>query len=472
MSEDGLSLINVFKPAMARGEIQLILATTNRDYTIHLEDDRAFSRRCTIIQVAEPDKKNTLNILKQFAKKHNFLVSDVLLNEIYDFSKKHIINRVMPDKAIDILDLCYAKASLNNNTGKTFKLEKDLHTLLAVKNELFAEGNLELSKEIQSREKELRAALSKEKQQVTITESLLNAVIKDTYNLIAQEYFTAKSFKQDVLWFNNRIIGQGDVITNMIKSYYGHNMGEIKKPFNSFLMGNSGMGKTSMAEYFAEKYYDSNILTINCAEYKEGHSISNLIGSPAGYIRSNEGGQLINYVDKHPRCVILFDEIEEAHPDIYALLLQILDKGILTDRKSIKANFLNCSIFFTSNIGVKELSSKISFNKENNLDKHFLEGILSKKFEKKFLNRINNFAYFNNLVKEYYELLITKRIEDIRKNFKNKISMRINKQTINHIADKCEKDNLGVRQLNKIIDDEIYNPLVMAILDGETKVTL
>lgn len=471
-SDDGLSLINTFKPPMARGEIRLILATTNKDYTLYLENDKALGRRCTIIQVDEPDKNTTLLILKSFAEKYKFSVSKKLLNDIYSFSQKHVLNKHMPDKALDILDMCHAKAKIKNEIDNLVEVTEKLENLISVKNELFSQGNLELSEQIYTEEKRLNEILTDEKNKVKITEDILKEVLNENYNYVGEIEWGTTSFKKDVTWFKNELVGQDNNIEQIIKRYYGYNLNNNNKPFNYFLLGNSGMGKTRTAELFAEKYYNSNILVINCPEYNEAHSISNLIGSPAGYIRSDEGGLLVNYVDKHPNSVILFDEIEEAHQDVYSLLLQILDRGLLTDRKNLKANFMNCAIFFTSNIGVKEASNIIGFNKDNSINENFFNGVLAKKFEKKFLNRIDNFSYFNNLNENDYGVLFDKKINEIRKKMRSKISIRININTKKSIISQCINNHLGVRQLNKLINDKVYNIIIDAMLKNLKNITI
>lgn len=426
-SDDGLSFLNVLKPPMARGEIQLILATTKDEYVAHLENDKAFTRRCSIIYVDEPDKQTTLLILKKFAKKYDFNVSSKILEDIYQFSNEYSLNKKMPDKAIDILDASYAKAKVN----KIIKLDS--------------------------------ASLQQENK-VTVTESILQKVFKENYNIETSFLYNKTRFKNDLKFFNNEIVGQNSVLQEVIKKYYAYNIKKTRNiPLSYFFMGNNSVGKTKSAELFAKNYLNDKLLIIDCSEYKEAHSISNLIGSPAGYVRSNEGGLLTNYVDKNPRCGILFDEIEEAHEDIYGLLLQILDRGILTDKKNLKANFSNCVVFFTSNIGVKELNSTIGFNNKNN-QRDIFRSELEKKFNKKLLNRLNNFFVFNDLTESDYELIFSKRITEIRDSLrmpKFKATIKIKRA----IIQKTVESKGGVRMLNALMDEHIYNPLLDTILD-------
>lgn len=467
-SDDGVSFLNVLKPPMARGELQLILATTNKDYALYLESDKALARRCTIIQVSEPDKDITLYILKKFAEKYGFVISTGLLNNIYDFAQNHVLNKAMPDKAIDILDMCHAKAKLACQHNISLQIEDNPETIDCCNKSNLLQDDSQIS--IMASETEVGTI--ERKKGIEVTGEILSAVLAETQGFNKKPEFSPENFKSDLLWFKDRITGQDDVLANLVKLYYGHMLKKKDAPFNFFFMGNSGMGKTRTAEYFAEKYYGSNIFIINCSEYKEGYSISKLIGSAPGYIRSEEGGLLVNHVDKNPHSVILFDEIEEAHSDIYSILLQVLDRGILTDSKNLKANFLHCAIFFTSNIGIKESSSSIGFKKGRSLNKSFLESILFKKFEKKFLNRIANIAYFNNLTKQSYESLFEKRVIEIKQNFSKKINIRISKNIKNAIIGECVKEDLGARHLNRLIDERIYGAIIMKAVEGSTVISI
>lgn len=475
-SDDGLSFLNVLKPPMARGEIQLILATTKNEYTMHLEGDKAFSRRCSIVNIKEPDKETTLLILKKFSEKYNFNISNDALNEIYGFSKKYLLNKHMPDKAIDILDTGYAKAMLSdqaNDINLRKNLEKELTNILTVRAELKAQGNYELFEKIDAQKNQLKAKLSLlSDSKLNVTEQIIQQVFEENYGIKKELNYDSERLALDLEWFKSKIKGQDEILEDIIKKFYISKLKhDIIRPLNFFLLGNSGVGKTNTAEIFAKKYFNGKLMVIDCSEYKESHSVSNLIGSPPGYVRSDEGGLLTNFVDKEPYSVILFDEIEEAHESILAILLQILSKGILTDKRNLKANFLNTVIFFTSNIGVKENNNKIGFNSDK-LNKDLFKSSLSKTFQKKFLNRINNFYVYNNLTKEDYEKIYLTKIDEIQKEFKNRLKIKISKKTKDLIISKCIENNDGVRKMYDLIDEHIYEVILNAILSNKKTITV
>ncbi len=497
-TSNSMDAANILKPALARGQIRCIGATTFEEYKKHIEKDSALNRRFQSIHIKEPSSEKTFEIIKgiksNYEKFHNVNIPDEIIKYTVQLSKKFINNSFFPDKAIDIIDEACSKLSI---TQSNIKLQKQIQEL----KEKLQKNNFQKHKALiyedynkaillQTKEKQILQKLQKLNSQYneflknnkkTISKSLINQIISEKTQIPLSKI---QGQNQNILnlpkILKKHIIGQDNVInqiyTQLLKSDIVFNIKQ--KPIASFLfVGPSGVGKTQTAKILAQEFFGTKdkLIQINMSEFSESFNLSKLIGSPAGYVGYREGALLSDKIFKNPHCVVLFDEIEKAHKQVYNILLQILDEGFILDAIGKKIDFTNTIIIMTSNIG-QELFSKnnIGFSQSKTkilFDKHNeLQNLLKQHFSTEFLNRIDKILLFNPLNFKDLKKIAKIEIEKINQSLKEKgINIQIEPKVLNFICKKTIEEQNNARILQQKIDDLIKVPLAEKILK-KTKV--
>jgi len=490
-AEGAIDAANILKPALARGELQCIGATTLTEYKMYIEKDSALVRRFQNIIIDEPDTEETLNILKglkeSYEKYHKVIFSEEALEEAVYLSDRYINERFFPDKAIDIIDEAGAMARFEN-------LEKPME-ISELENEIgrLNESKIEL---VQAQEYEqaarIRDIIAEKKDKVeTITAEWLNRANK--YEVLVKPSLIAKVVSEmtgipvenieedesDKLlrmeeFLNERVVGQKeaiDIISRSIRrSRIG--LGGEDRPNGSFIfLGPTGVGKTELGRALAEFLFgdEKNIIRLDMSEFMEKHSVSRLIGSPPGYIGYEEGGQLTEKVRRKPYSVLLLDEIEKAHPDIFNILLQVLDEGELTDSSGITVSFRDTVIIMTSNIGNSDLdrTGSLGFNKiaGGNFNTARTDSVLKKSFSPEFLNRIDEIVVFNKLTIENLADIVEIMIQEVCEMLERSgIELKILKPVKKYLIEKGFDPKTGARNLRRVIQREIEDRVAEKIL--------
>jgi len=495
-----LDASNIFKPALARGEIQVIGATTLDEYRENIEKDSALTRRFQQIMVEEPTLEETKNILfnikEKYEKHHKVIYTNEAINECVKLADRYITDRAMPDKAIDIMDEAGASTNITIEKPENIKLlEKRKQELMVIKKEVVLKQKYEEAAKLRDEEKNIIEELNKAN--AIWNETLSNDATEITVDIIAEVVssmtgipLTKISTKEAEKLINldkelsSKVIGQDSAVTKVVKAIKRSRVGikNKNKPVASFIfLGNSGTGKTFLAKLLAEKVYgdEDALIRLDMSEYMEKHNVSRLIGSPPGYVGHEQGGQLTEKVRRKPHCVILFDEIEKAHEDIFNLLLQVLDEGQLTDGLGRKINFKNALIILTSNIGVKEVNSfgktmgfetsKSIINEENKV-RSIIDKALKKKFKPEFLNRIDEAITFNRLTKEDIQKIVYLEINKLEERLKElNFKLEITKEAVEFLGDEGYDENYGARPLNRTIQYHIEDQISDEILNGNIK---
>lgn len=499
-SAGSLDAANMLKPALARGEIQCIGTTTLDEYRQFIEKDGALERRFQKIMVEPTNFKETLHILEsikeRYEKHHNVRYSEEALRAAIRLSERYITDRNLPDKAIDIIDEAGSRAHLKNLKvpKKITQLEKELEVLKANKKEAVDTLNFEKAAMYRDLEKDKVSEIDKYKKNweeklamapTEVTEEDIAIVLSMSTNIPVNRI--AQSETNKLLNMGQRlkelIIGQDDAVDKVTKAIQRNRAGlkDPNKPIGTFLfLGPTGVGKTQLAKVLAQYMFDSadNLIRIDMSEYMEKYSVSRLIGAPPGYVGYNEGGQLSERVRHKPYSVVLLDEVEKAHPDIFNLLLQVLDEGRLTDSTGKYIDFRNTVLILTSNIGTKELKdfgSSLGFatssnNNENEASKKIIDKALKKAFTPEFLNRLDEQITFNKLTKEDISRIIEielkglyARVEEI--GYKLKITPRAKR----FVAEVGYDSQYGARPLKRAIQKYIEDPLAEKIISGSIK---
>jgi ATP-dependent Clp protease ATP-binding subunit ClpC len=496
-----LDASNIFKPALARGELQCIGATTLDEYRTNIEKDGALARRFQQVLVEQPSVDEAIIILDNLKSKyedyHNVSYSHEAIEACVKLSSRYMTDRLLPDKAIDVMDEVGARVHLKNIDvpQNVLDIEKQIEEVKVEKNKVVKSQLFEKAAALRDTEKKLQEELEVAKvqweeelkhKQIPITEEDIAEVISMMTGIPVMRMVEAESEKLRSMGdkLNGSVIGQDDAISKVVKAIQRNRVGlkDPKKPIGSFIfLGPTGVGKTELARCLAKYMFDSAdaLLRIDMSEYMEKFSISRLIGAPPGYVGYEEGGQLTEKVRRKPYCVILLDEIEKAHPDVYNVLLQVLDDGQLTDGMGRKVDFKNTLIIMTSNIGarqLKEFGDGVGFatstrvdNKDDN-NKAVIEKALKRTFAPEFLNRIDDVIVFNSLEKEHINSIIDIVMVDVLKRLSDLgINVEITEKAKNFIADKGYDQQFGARPLHRAIQKYLEDPLAEEILSSRIK---
>ena len=500
-AEGAIDAANILKPMLARGEIQLVGATTISEYRKYIEKDAALERRFSPVTVNEPSAKDTITILKGIRDKyeahHNVKITDEAIEAAVNLSVRYINDRFLPDKAIDLIDEASSKARLKTYTepDNLKQLQEEIMVISKDKEEAVRSQKFEKAASLRDKEKSLKEQYEKEEKKwknkntktvVTITEENIADVIAIWTGIPAKKITEDENTKLRNLEssLHERVIGQNEAIEAVSKAIRRGRVGlkAPNRPIGSFLfLGPTGVGKTELSKALAESLFgdEKSMIRIDMSEYMEPHSVSKLIGSPPGYVGFEDGGQLTEKIRRKPYSVILFDEIEKAHPDVMNMLLQILDDGRLTDSNGRTVNFRNTVIIMTSNIGARLITDKKSLgfsNKEQNQDeekeyesiKKEVMAELKRQLRPEFINRIDEIIVFHKLNDEEISKIIEIMLNEVKNRMKNqKYEIEFSPEVKELLAKQGIDKNYGARPLRRTIQNLIEDKLAENILDGK-----
>ena len=496
-----LDASNIVKPALARGELQCIGASTLDEYRMHIEKDGALDRRFQKVIIEAPSVADTITILNNIKSKyedyHSVVYDQEAIEACVKLSDRYITDRLLPDKAIDVMDEVGARVHLKNiNVPQDIvELEKQIEDIKIEKNRVVKSQRFEEAASLRDTEKKLGEALEKAKTnwqeesknaRFPINEENIAEVISMMTGIPVKRMVEAETTKLRKMAedMRSQVIGQEDAIGKVVKAIQRNRVGlkDPKKPIGTFIfLGPTGVGKTELARALARNMFDSeeSLIRIDMSEYMEKFAVSRLIGAPPGYVGYEEGGQLTEKVRRKPYCVILLDEIEKAHPDIYHILLQVLDDGILTDGLGRKVDFKNTLIIMTSNIGARQLkefgdgvgfatATRVEQTEENN--RSVIEKALKRTFSPEFLNRIDDVVVFNSLTKDNIYLIIDIIMKNVVARLVNLgLNLLLTTEAKEFIADKGYDSQFGARPLHRAIQKYIEDPLAEEILNSTVK---
>ena len=497
-AEGAIDASNILKPTLARGEIQCIGATTIDEYRKYIEKDAALERRFQPIMVGEPTKEEAILILRGLRDKyeahHRANITDEAIEAAVNLSDRYITDRYLPDKAIDLMDEAASKVRIENMTAPPDmkKLEESLEKITKEKEDVIRVQDFEKAAQLRDNEKEIKDKLEnlksdwKTKKQVatlTVDETQIAAVVSKWTNIPVRKLTEKESERLLKLeeTLHNRVIGQNEAVKSVARAVRRARVGlkDPDRPIGSFIfLGPTGVGKTELSKALAEAMFgdESSIIRIDMSEYMEKHAVSRLIGSPPGYVGYDEGGQLTEKVRRHPYSVVLFDEIEKAHPDVFNILLQILEDGRLTDGKGKTVNFKNTIIIMTSNVGAstikkqKSLGFAISDDKNESEYERMKENVmeeLKKSFRPEFLNRIDDIIVFHKLREEDLEEIVALMLESVTNRLKNQdINTSFDKKSQKFLVEKGFDPVYGARPLRRAITKAVEDRLSEEILKG------
>ena len=488
---------NILKPALARGEIQCIGATTFDEYKKHLEKDSALVRRFQKIILSEPTEKETFEILTNlktsYEDYHRVTYGEDVLETIVKLSKRYITDRQFPDKAIDIMDELGSEKKISNKVPESIeKLKKDIEEVREKKIAVVKSQEYEQAVKLRDNEKKLNLKLDSEKKKWldNLKNNKIPIVSEDVYNIVSNmtgvpitkldSKETEKLLKMEEI-LTSKVIGQDEAINTISRAVRRNRVG-IKdggRPIGSFIfLGSTGVGKTYLAKSVAEILFGDpeKIIRVDMSEFMEKHNVSKLIGSPPGYVGYDEGGQLTEKVKNNPFSVILFDEIEKAHKDVFNILLQILDEGHLTDSFGRKVNFTNTLIIMTSNVGAKKVSdfgngvgfsTSSSENQKYEVRKSIIQKSLKQQFTPEFLNRIDDVILFNHLSEDIINKIISIEIGKLVKRLNDKkYLVSFDKTVIERISELNSQEEYGARPIKRIIQNLCEDFISEEILRG------
>lgn len=502
-AEGSLDAANILKPALARGKVQVVGATTLNEYQKHVEKDKALERRFQQIIVEEPsiaDAKKILAGLKEtYEDFHGLIIDDAAIEAAVDLSKRYITDRYLPDKAIDMIDEASSLKSLKNNNNREHikKLQEEVEKIVKKKEaavysqnydkaSIFRQKELELVQKIQ----EIKQSKVPRDKRVHVTRDDIAVVIGKATGIPVTDMLSSDMDKlkniESIL--KSRIVGQDEAISKIAKAIRRSRtqIASEKRPIGSFLfLGPTGVGKTELVKVLAEEVYGTRdaLIKVDMSEFMERHNVSRLIGATAGYVGYEEGGQLTESVRRKPYCVVLFDEIEKAHPDVQNILLQIMEDGEITDAKGRRVDFKNTIIIMTSNIGADKLTnkaSKIGFDlATEELEKaekdyaemqEMVKGDLKDFFSPEFLNRLDQVIVFRALTHENLKAIVKLQIAELQQRLdKHKIHMDFTNAALDYLASESYNPAFGARPVRRTIQDRIENYLSEELLVGKLK---
>ena len=498
-AEGAIDAANILKPLLARGEIQLIGATTIEEYRKYIEKDSALERRFSPVDVGEPTEIETVEIIKgirdRYEAHHNVKITDEAINSAVTLSVRYITDRFLPDKAIDLIDEAASQVRINLFTEPdTIKvMEEKIDVIMNEKEEAIYNQDFERAANLRDKEKEAREELNmemnkwkkiKNKDITEIGEENIAEIISKWTGIPIQKLTEDENQKLKHLeeMLQKRVVGQNEAVQVVAKAIRRGRVGlkDPKRPIGSFLfLGPTGVGKTELSKALAEILFDNenSMIRLDMSEYMEAHSVSKLIGSPPGYIGYDSGGQLTEKVRRKPYSVILFDEIEKAHPDVMNLLLQILEDGRLTDSQGREVNFKNTIIIMTSNLGARYITEKKSLGFGNVENEKEYEDIkkevikeLKKELRPEFINRIDEIIVFHKLSEEDIKQITNIMLKQVEERLKNqKYIVEIDDGVVKAILEQGYDNNFGARPLRRTIQNLVEDRISEEILSGNLK---
>ena len=500
-AEGALDASNILKPSLSRGEIQLIGATTLEEYRKYIEKDAALERRFQPVMVEEPTEEEAVEILKglrpYYEEHHGVKIEDKALEAAVKMSVRYINDRFLPDKAIDIIDEASSKVQLAGykSTPELDALDQELKSLLKEKEDAIREADLEKAREIQARQGELHKEIEKQKARcerknkkkpLTVTETSVADIVSDWTKIPVQKLTEGETKRLAHLEkeLHKRVIGQDEAVRAVAQAVKRGRVGlkDPNRPIGSFLfLGPTGVGKTELSKALAEAVFGSEqaMIRVDMSEYMEKHSVSKLIGSPPGYVGYDEGGQLSEKVRRNPYSVLLFDEIEKAHPDVFNILLQVLDDGHITDAHGRKVDFKQTIIIMTSNAGAQAIiePKRLGFisNEDEKQDYERMKaGVVEevrRMFKPEFLNRIDEIMVFHALNKEHIKKIVTILLKQLQKRCREQmdIELKVTNAVKEHLAQSGFDSKYGARPLRRAIQNQIEDAMANEILAGKIK---
>ncbi len=498
-AEGAIDASNIMKPSLARGEMQLIGATTMEEYRKYIEKDPALERRFQPVQVAEPTEEEAIEILKgirsAYEDHHHVKITDEALEAAVKLSNRYISDRFLPDKAIDVIDEASSKVRLSTFTAPPDinEMEKQVEALDEEKEAAIKEEAYERAGEIKQRQQAIQNELNEAKLAWEAKNNMADQVVDEEEvsgiisgwtgipikKLTEEEGERLKNL-ENVL--HERVVGQEDAVIALSKAIRRGRVGlkDPKRPVGSFLfMGPTGVGKTELSKALAEALFgdESALIRVDMSEYMEKHSVSKLIGSPPGYVGYDEGGQLSEKIRRRPYCVLLFDEIEKAHPDVFNILLQVLDDGHITDAHGRRVDFKNTVIIMTSNAGARDIIApkKLGFASDNSEEKTYEDmkknvmAEVRKIFRPEFMNRIDEMIVFHALTKQNIREIVGILFKQLTKRMHENISitMEMTDPAVDYIVREGYEEAYGARPLKRAMQSRIEDKLAEELLDGK-----
>ena len=498
-AEGAMDASNILKPSLARGELQLIGATTIGEYRKYIEKDAALERRFQPITVEEPTREHCLEILEglcsRYEAHHHVKIEEEALKAAVGMSARYISDRFLPDKAIDVLDEACSKVSLKGFKvpEKIFDLEKTAQDLAVDLEEALVRGDVAEASLVRKERDEALKKLKQQKQRfqqknadkkLVVTEEDIAEVVSQWTKIPVKKLAESESVRLNRLeeTLHKRVVGQEEAVSAVARSIKRGRVGlkDPKRPIGSFLfLGPTGVGKTELSKALSEALFgtEDSMIRVDMSEYMEKHSVSKMIGSPPGYVGHDEGGQLSEQIRRHPYSVILFDEIEKAHPDVFNILLQVLDDGHITDSQGRKVDFCNTVIIMTSNAGAQSIidPKKLGFNTREDAAgdyKRMKSNVMNEVkliFRPEFLNRIDEILVFHPLSQEEMKKIVGMMCKDLVKRAKEQldISLTIRDSVKKHIVETGTDQKYGARPLRRAVQNQLEDKLAEAVLTGE-----
>ena len=500
-AEGALDASNILKPSLSRGELQIIGATTLEEYRKYIEKDAALERRFQPITVEEPSEEETYEILKglrpYYERHHKVEILDEALEAAVKMSVRYINDRFLPDKAIDLIDEAASKVQLSGYQASTDseELSREIQEILQEKEGAIKSGNLTLAKEYQQKQKEAEAKLeqlhAKEEKKSRrrsgkVDEKAVASIVSDWTKIPVQRLTEGETRRLAQLEkeLHKRVIGQEEAVHAVSQAVKRGRVGlkDPNRPIGSFLfLGPTGVGKTELSKALAQAVFGSEqaMIRVDMSEYMEKHSVSKLIGSPPGYVGYDEGGQLSEKVRRNPYSVILFDEIEKAHTDVFNILLQVLDDGHITDAHGRKVDFKQTIIIMTSNAGAQAIVEPkqlgfISTKDEKKDYEKMKSGVMEevrRLFKPEFLNRIDEIMVFHTLNKEEIRKIVTLLLKSLEERCMEQMDIRLNvtNSAVDYLAEAGFDAKYGARPLRRAIQSKIEDRLANELLEGKIK---
>ena len=498
-AEGALDASNILKPSLSRGEIQIIGATTIEEYRKHIEKDAALERRFQPVTVEEPTQEQAVEILKglrpYYEKHHGVTITDEALEAAVKMSIRYIADRHLPDKAIDLMDEASSRVQLTGITvpPQLKEVEQNLHALAEKKEEAIREGNFSRARELQEGQKELEESYEKLKKRqeqryknkkMQVTEENIAQIVSNWTKIPVQKLAQKESKRLASLEkeLHKRVIGQEEAGEAVAKAIKRGRVGlkDPSRPIGSFLfLGPTGVGKTELSKALAETVFGSEqaMIRVDMSEYMEKHSVSKLIGSPPGYVGYEEGGQLSEKIRRNPYSVILFDEIEKAHPDVFNILLQVLDDGHITDAQGRKVDFKQTCIIMTSNAGAQSIvePKRLGFSQGEDKKKDYEDmkrGVMEEVrriFKPEFLNRVDEILVFHMLDKQEIRQIVNILVKKLEKRCKEQLDIElvVRNSVKDYLAENGFDSKYGARPLKRAIQNKLEDRMAEEILDGK-----